>query len=84
MLCGAGAKDKAVRSRTNASVDFELAIRSLSHSIHGIGRRSDVIDLQNHFDQLGCKQDLRLLAMQALDDVLLPHVCRNEENSYHD
>ena len=39
-----------------------------------VSRRSDVIDLENHLDQLSCQQDLRLLAVQRLDDVLLAHV----------
>ena len=39
-----------------------------------VSRRSDVIDLENHLDQLSRQQDLRLLAVQRLDDVLLAHV----------
>ena len=39
-----------------------------------VSRRSDVVNLEDHLDQLGGQQDLRLLAVQRLDDVLLAHV----------
>ena len=36
--------------------------------------RPDVVDLEDHLDELAREQDLRLLAVQALDHVLLLHV----------
>ena len=39
-----------------------------------VGRRPDVVDLEDHLDELARQQDLRFLAVQALDHVLLLHV----------
>ena len=45
-----------------------------------VGWRSDVVDLEDHFDQLRGQQDLGLLAVQRLDDVLLSHVWKETNN----
>ena len=39
-----------------------------------IRRRSDVVDLQDHFHQLCGKLDLRLLTMKGFDHSLLFHI----------
>ena len=44
------------------------------HHARLVGRRPDVVDLEDHLDELARQQDLRFLAVQALDHVLLLHV----------
>jgi len=39
-----------------------------------VRRRPDVVNLEDHFDELGGQQDLRLFAVKSLDDVLLAHI----------
>ena len=46
----------------------------LSHHARLVCRRPDVVDLEDHLDELARQQDLRFLAVQALDHVLLLHV----------
>ena len=43
-------------------------------SLHPVCRGPDVVDLEYHLHQLRGQKELGLLAVQALDDVLLLHV----------
>lgn len=43
--------------------------------------RSDVVDLQDHFDELGGEQNLLLLGVQRLDHVVLLHVGVSAEHA---
>ena len=46
----------------------------LSHHAPLFGRRPDVVNLEDHLDELAGEEDLRLLAVEALDHVLLLHI----------
>ncbi len=46
-----------------------------------LARRSNVVDFQNHSDQLRGQVDLLLLADQSLDDLLRFHVVRAGEQT---
>ena len=48
-----------------------------------VGRRPDVVDLEDHLDQLGGELDLGLLAVQGLDHALLLHVAGAHLHAVH-
>ena len=48
-----------------------------------VGRRPDVIDLEDHLDELGGELDLGLLAVEGLDDALLLHVAGAHLHAVH-
>ena len=39
---------------------------------------SDVVDLENHLDELSGQKNLRLFAVNSLDNVLSFHVCKQK------
>ena len=49
---------------------------------HLLGR-PDVVDLEDHLDQLGGELDLGLLAVEGLDDALLLHVAGAHLHAVH-
>jgi hypothetical protein len=51
-----------------------MCVQKQTLSFFSLSRRPDVVDLKNHLDELGGEQELGLLAVQALDHVLLLHV----------
>ena len=54
----------------------------LGPNLH-VGRRPDVVDLEDHLDQLGGELDLGLLAVQGLDHTLLLHVAGAHLHAVH-
>ena len=48
-----------------------------------VGRRPDVVDLEDHLDKLGGELDLGLLAVEGLDDALLLHVAGAHLHAVH-
>ena len=50
------------------------SLSSNSRLLLHAGRSADVVNLEDHFDELGGQLELRLLGVERLDDGLLLHV----------
>ena len=48
-----------------------------------VGGRPDVVNLEDHLDELGGELDLGLLAVEGLDDALLLHVAGAHLHAVH-